>query len=923
MWIGHDKGLSKYDGYRFIHYQNASQKGRPLSNLMQDDEGKIWCQNFVGQFFFVERDTLKICPILEPIGFYSPGSIVKGNTLITAGKNGLRYLDTKHFKLKENVLKNFNSNHYTFATDELYYYFNKNEGKLFVSNDKEVIEVQDAPFHTNYFFVIPTKNTTYYLPKYPDKKLNLINWKNKEVNFTFPPKTFVQNVRILKDSLIAINTSNGIYLFNQEFTPVKSVGQHFFTTKNTSTITLDREGNWWVGTLNEGILFIPNMYLIRSFENISITAIATNKKDQALLLGTSNNQLLKYSLKDKSLKTVFSNPLNQEITSISYDSASEDIAYASDNLYIYPKYQTPIVHDGAFKDIHKLDNQHYITAASGFVGMYSRDNRPLKNLWQKAYKNTGAFENIDSSEFRLNNNEIRVRALALLKDTIIAATTGGLIAYTLKGPQEITYEEKSIIASDLETYNNTLFVASFNDGLLVLENGRLKKLFSPDRSSVTGIYKLKISKGTIWMLTETYLIAYDIKTRKSSIINQADGLPMDDLRDFSIMNDTIYIVGNKGLMHFPAVAKVESNYKPILIINSFKVNQVEKGNTFPISLKSNENDIAINYSVIAYRAGADVKVGYRINESEWKLLEVNTRQLRLASLAPDAYTLEMRAFSDGVSTIKPTQISFTIHKPFYQKVWFILLCLVLIFSCIYLLYQQRLAKIKYQNKLETDRLQLEQELQQSLLASIKAQMNPHFIYNSLSSIHSFVYSDDKENAIKYLDSFSELTRKILELSNHDSILLSEEIELLQTYISIEKMRFGETFTSNINCAPDIDIHFVKLPSMIIQPFVENAIKHGLLHRKGHKQLHITFSKKENDLIITIEDNGVGRKTSHELKSNRNKNHSSFSISANKKRLELLNAKKKNTIGLKIIDKTDEMGRGTGTMVVINIPTQFS
>jgi sensor histidine kinase YesM len=202
-------------------------------------------------------------------------------------------------------------------------------------------------------------------------------------------------------------------------------------------------------------------------------------------------------------------------------------------------------------------------------------------------------------------------------------------------------------------------------------------------------------------------------------------------------------------------------------------------------------------------------------------------------------------------------------------------------------------------------------------------MNPHFIYNSLSSIQSFVYSDDKDNAIKYLDSFSELTRKVLELSNHETILLSEEIQLLETYISLEKMRFGDSFHYTITCDSHLDTGFVQLPSMIIQPFVENAIKHGLLHRKGEKQLNVFFAKENDTLRVTIDDNGVGRKISQELNIKKNKSHQSFSINANKKRLELLNAKKKNSIALSITDKTDEMGRESGTTVTLTIPTNFS
>jgi hypothetical protein len=923
IWIGHDKGMSKYDGFRFTHYQNEEQRGRPLSNLLEDNTGKIWSQNFVGQFFYVDNDTLKLCRQLTPTGSYSPAGLVGGNTLIASGKNAIRYLNTQTMEIKERMMDVFSSNHHPYANSEKYFFLNKDSGKLIITDEKEIKETQTAPYRLDYFYIIPTRSGIYYLPKYPSESLDLIKWSTQEVSHLFPPKTFVQNVRILNDSLIAIMTSNGFYLFNDTFKPFDKNHPHFFKNKNISTIARDREGNWWVGTLNEGILLVPNMSTKRIFEALSLTSIQANTRDQALFLGTANNQLLSYSLKDHNLKTVIDNKLNQEVITIFYDSASEDIAFASNKLFIYPKGKTPITHEGAIKDIQKLDAQHYIAAASGFIGLYSQDIHSSKSLWQKNYSQMGLSEGPDYTNFRLNKEEIRARALAITKDVIYAATTNGLIAYTLHGPEEILYNKKSLIASDLESYNHTVYAVSFNDGLLKVENGELIKIYSSEKKSVAGIYKLKIVKDIAWMLTETNLIAYSLKEEKISFIDQTNGLPMDDLRDFSIMNDTIYMVGNKGLIYFPVTLSSGGLVEPSLIINSFMVNQKKKDLTKKLTLTSNENDIVINYSVIAYKAGGDLQIAYSINNSEWRSLENSNRELRLASLAPGNYNIGLKAASNNGLATKEVQLSFVIRKPFYLEMWFISLCVTLLIIFTYQLYMQRLAKIRYQSKLETDRLQLEQALQQSLLASIKAQMNPHFIYNSLSSIHAFVYSDDKENAIKYLDRFSELTRKVLELSGHESISLSEEKELLETYISLEKMRFGESFQSTISCEKDIDVHFVRLPSMIIQPFVENAIKHGLLHRKGNKQLLISFSRKKDDLLVVIDDNGVGRKTSAELKSNKNKQHTSFSISANRKRLELLNAKKKNTIGLQIVDKTDELGRGSGTTVIITIPTQFS
>lgn len=923
IWIGHDKGLSKYDGFRFKHYQNEEQRGRPLSNILQDETGKIWCQNFVGQFFFIESDTLKLSKQLEPTGLYIPAGMLNGKVLVSTGKKGLRFLNTKTLTLDEKVLENFSTNHYTISTKESYYFFNKNSGRLLITDAQGRIREEEAPLRLNYFYPLPTSYGFYYVPKYPDKNVNLINWNTKENSFTFPPKTFIQNTSFLTDSLISIITSTGFYLFNNKFQPYPDVHNHFFKNKNISALLRDHEGNWWIGTLNEGILFVPNLTTLRKFEEQSFTAIRSNRRNNSLYIGTVHNEVLEYSLHKQRLNKVFTNEINQEVITIFYDSATEDLGYASNNVFIYSKNKKAIKQDGSIKDIHKLDGDHYVVAASGFIGICSSEKIQANQTWIKAYKNIGFYQGDDSTQFRLNDTEVRARALALTKDTIYAATTNGLLAYTLKGPIEIKYNGKSVIAADLESYEKSVFAASFNDGLLKVENGELRKLFTPDQSTIGGIFKLKIVKGIAWMLTETNLIAYDLQAKSVKLIDQTNGLPMDDLRDFSIMNDTVFMVGNKGLVYFPATLSSSNKVKPSLIINSFVVNQKKEDITKNINLSSNENDIVINYSVIAYKAGSNVKVEYNINDSEWRLLENTNRELRLASLAPGFYIIGLRANDDAGALSKQVLINFTISKPLYLEVWFITFCLALLIVFIYLHYKQRLAKIRYQNKLETDRLQLEQELQQSLLASIKAQMNPHFIYNSLSSIHAFVYSDDKENAIKYLDRFSELTRKVLELSGHESILLSEEIELLETYISLEKMRFGETFQSSIICAEDIDVHFVKLPSMIIQPFVENAIKHGLLHRKGDKQLHITFTKQKDDLLIIIEDNGVGRKVSSDLKSNKNKKHASFSISANRKRLELLNAKKKNTIGLQIVDKTDEMGRGCGTKVFITIPTQFS
>lgn len=196
-------------------------------------------------------------------------------------------------------------------------------------------------------------------------------------------------------------------------------------------------------------------------------------------------------------------------------------------------------------------------------------------------------------------------------------------------------------------------------------------------------------------------------------------------------------------------------------------------------------------------------------------------------------------------------------------------------------------------------------------------MNPHFLFNALNTIQSYIITEDKEKASNYLSKFSKLTRKILDMSDKETILLQEEIDALILYVELEKMRFDDlNFT--IEFEKDIVANELLIPSMIIQPYVENAIKHGLLHKKGDKQLFIKVRKTSDYLMIQIEDNGIGRKHSEIINRNKSDNHRSFASNANLKRIELLNAEK-NEIGVEYADKLCNDGESAGTIVNIKLP----
>lgn len=213
------------------------------------------------------------------------------------------------------------------------------------------------------------------------------------------------------------------------------------------------------------------------------------------------------------------------------------------------------------------------------------------------------------------------------------------------------------------------------------------------------------------------------------------------------------------------------------------------------------------------------------------------------------------------------------------------------------------------------RLQNAKQLSEGKLSAFQARMNPHFIFNSLNSIQSLVLNNDTIGSITYLSQFSKLMRQILDSSAQSKVMLSTELQMLRGYIELEQLRF-DRFSYEINVSPGISPDGIEVPAMLIQPFVENAIIHGILPKKGEGRLTLSFEKADGHLACTIDDNGIGRKASAVLNAARRKDHESHGISIASNRLALLS---KSTKGSVIYIDKEEGGIATGTTVILQIP----
>lgn len=221
---------------------------------------------------------------------------------------------------------------------------------------------------------------------------------------------------------------------------------------------------------------------------------------------------------------------------------------------------------------------------------------------------------------------------------------------------------------------------------------------------------------------------------------------------------------------------------------------------------------------------------------------------------------------------------------------------------------------------QREKMQFQEDSYINKTKALKAQINPHFIFNSLSSIQHFITTNNKESALKYLTKFSRLMRNIMENSIETTSLLTDEIKILKDYLELESLRFDDAFNYSIEIDEAIDSEAVEVPMLIIQPFVENAILHGLLHKKiGPKTLRITFKKLENYVSCEIDDNGIGRNASANDVTRINKHTKSRGLEVTENRLQLLNTKNHQERTIEIIDKYDEQGQPLGTKVIIKIP----
>lgn len=933
IWFGTINGLSKFDGTRFINYKKEDGlNSNSITSIVEGTDKKLYLANY---------------------------------------ERGINVLDNKKI---DNLFDNKNSS--ISAVGYMLEYNNKLYAYTPILNinifDKNIINniptvLYAYPNLINRLAVLPNNTlvalTSAGLYKIIDKKLEKINIKGIESNNLTSYSKFndesyligsegaiykIKNFTVEKKHNINIDypsnveyvfadsqgniwftvTGKGIYLINKNTDEVFNMGEKLNLQKtHVTNIMEDNEGNIWISTFGKGVYCFNNLYLRNYYEsdglvNNNINCITKDYKGR-ILIGTykginifENNKII--TLKNNSGKELMGDVNDIKVVNNNIYVVWSTIPSASGNAFVLYKdlifnikiaRTMEITSDGYFswggwgnnisfvKEYDFSNNKirypiFYDSLFSNRVYDIKEDTK--KNIWIATSLGAAKFSNLIKKDGKLifdktyfQNNEILNSRINYIyedsKENIWFAGSKGVAKYNLKTQYINNYV--NINNYDLSSANA---VSSDNKNRIWV--GTLKGLF---------------------ILEENYIKYLNTKT----------GLPSDEILSLFYDNekDLMYIGTSNGLSILN-IKMFDEYVNPSLFVN---IVDVKAGNSIYTDFKNLEfepeqNNILVNLNALNFSSPGTVKYKYKINNN-WNETEFNS--LNLISLKHGKYDIEIVAKSQNTNWGKPVVLSFIIKPKFIETIWFYGLILIVLIGIIISIFIYR---IKLNENKNFKEIEINERINQLKHQALSSMMNPHFIFNSLNSVQYLINFNKNEDANEYIAKMAKLIRKNLETAGNAFILLEEEISRLKLYLEIEKLRFREKFSFEIITGDDINPNKILIPNMILQPFVENSLWHGIINSGEKGLLTISFYFEEieiesilhKSLIISVTDNGVGIKESQK---NKKEDHISKGIEIIEERLKLLSLKMELPKPIMFEDLKNYDKNSHGTKVIISLP----
>ncbi len=473
--------------------------------------------------------------------------------------------------------------------------------------------------------------------------------------------------------------------------------------------------------------------------------------------------------------------------------------------------------------------------------------------------------------------------------------------------------------------NNHLWISSSN-GINVYDPYKLqiiKRIAHPE-----GSYRLQFfnadSTGVMCVLYSQGILLYDYKNNKQHHLSVSDGLITFFNSGISCVHNTLFAGAKMNtLFYLPLSAATKTDADRTCYLSDIRLfNQPYFTDTLPeylhsLTLPHDKNFITFAFSSTEFEQPERLEYRYKLTGAteDWIVTNFSNRTITYNNLLPGSYDLYLSVKQpDGKWHNSKTALHITIIPAWWQTTWFKILCVITACVLAFTLIRWRINTVRKQ---EQEKAKTEKELLELEAKALRAQMNPHFIFNCMNSIKSLIQQDDKDKAASYLTTFSKLIRTIFQNSDKREITLHDEIETCRLYTQLESMRFGNKLSYSFDIDETIDLKSIMVPALILQPFIENAIWHGLIPKEEGGALHISVSKKDDKIHCIVEDDGIGRELSMRNKFNGSPStHQSKGVRLTQSRLELNNTLNRRDATVEIIDKTNGKDEPTGTKVIL-------
>ena len=851
MWFATDKGISKYDGNSFKTF--GLKEGLPspvIFWLAEGPDNRIWSLSNLGEISYIWNDSIHsfynvskhnlndLRNTFNNFKIDSNGTlyitVASGRSIsITQDKEvkiSPKYLPNQPYKvelLNDNLIL-YSKTHYQDALDsnDNIYFYEKDSLLFSISQTDDLM--QPTP---NSIMNLVKTDEAYYLTL----KKDIFKIKDGKIlnSYTLPEDAVIKMYLDSTNHLWVGMYNNGVIQFNQDL----EVVQHILSPFTISNITQDAKGNFWFSSLDHGVFYLPKLRL------------------KKVLPGNIN----KLKLHDNKLNAI----VNWN-SFYDYSSGKFDEQYYYERIY----FKDFVYHDNQLLfTFHRIQKSaiDQIKTNANIIASFNYGILPQKGSDQKlilTYNKLLVLEKADSvREIPIPYG--RVRVLRTRDKYAILAIDKSIYTIDIE-TQEIVqfpYQFPTII-TDINFYNNYSIICTRGAGVFIFKDNLLKRHLSVDNELLFSDYTscITISGDTLWVGTNKGVdVIVDPIQQKNPIhfrISSKDGLFSDNITGICLFQDTAFIATSAGI----SKGSISKILHPNEVFSTFitQVNdQIVLDDSNSLEFNHNENDILFHFTSISYKKNQDLNYSIRIPEQDSQWVNIGaSKTASINNLSPGTYTFQVKSFEKSKALESSQAViackTFVIQPAFWQTTFFNIIVISLLIGVVILIVWRREKGIREKNNVLIQKYELTHR-------ALSAQMNPHFIYNALGSIQSIIVANDQKKALKYVANFANLMRRVLNSSDELFVPLQAEISTIEEYIKLEKLRFRQEFDFDWDIDPKIDKNTVQLPSMILQPFIENAIVHGLRAIKHKGIIEVIVRKKTEDTLrIIINDNGKGR-----------------------------------------------------------------